>query len=172
MTSEGREPAREVRGRVGGHRHLVYFIDGTWLWPGSGKALDVYSNIYRMNMLLEEEAADGKAQIVHYTRGLGGVDGLRKYSSGGFSYGIDESIADLYINICSNYQTGDKIYIFGFSRGAVVARALSGLLSRGILKDTDINLFNYVWNDFMRGGLVSSAWYELALSRSSGGWCG
>jgi hypothetical protein len=34
--------------RKGGYRHLIYFIDGTWLWAGSQNTLDVYSNIYRM----------------------------------------------------------------------------------------------------------------------------
>ena len=33
-------------------------------------------------------------------------------------------IADLYVNLCCNYQPNDRIYIFGFSRGAVVARGI------------------------------------------------
>jgi uncharacterized protein (DUF2235 family) len=143
--------------RKGGFRHLVYFIDGTWLWAGSGRALDVYSNIYLLNMLLNADDGDGHAQIKHYARGLGGVDGIRKYTSGGFAYGIDELVADLYVNICSNYEPGDKLYIFGFSRGAVVARALSGLLSKGILKREDVNMFAHVWADYV--GLR-----EIALS--------
>jgi hypothetical protein len=65
--------------------------------------------------------------------------------AGGLAYGIDELIADLYVNVCSNYQRGDKIYIFGFSRGAAVARALTGLLSYGILEAHHINMFGHVW---------------------------
>jgi uncharacterized protein (DUF2235 family) len=155
MAEQASNEPSKAQSRTGGHRHLIYLIDGTWLWPGSGKALDVYSNIYRMNLLLDEEAHDGKAQIIHYIRGLGGVDGIRKYTSGGFGYGIDEVIADLYINVCSNYLPDDKIYIFGFSRGAVIARALSGLISKGILKDADINLFAHVWGDFIQSGGVT-----------------
>ncbi|GJD40819.1 DUF2235 domain-containing protein [Methylobacterium bullatum] len=134
--------------RKGGHRHLIYLIDGTWLWAGSDRSLDRYSNIYRLNLLLEQEAKDGKAQIVYYSRGLGSISGMDKYRSGGFSYGIDANIADIYLNICSNYEPGDKIYLFGFSRGAVVARALTGLLSLGILDAKHINLFEHVWRDF------------------------
>lgn len=132
--------------RKGGSRHLIYFIDGTWLWAASDNSLDVYSNVYRLNTLLEADGEDGRAQIVYYSRGLGAVRSLwQQYSAGGFSSGIDGIIADLYVNICSNYQRGDKIYIFGFSRGAVVARALTGLLSYGILEAHRINMFAHVW---------------------------
>jgi uncharacterized protein (DUF2235 family) len=141
--------------RKGGFRHLIYFIDGTWLWPGSDKTLDVYSNIYLLNTLINADDERGHAQIVHYSRGLGAVDGIRKYTSGGFAYGIDELVADLYVNICSNYEPGDKLYIFGFSRGAVVARALSGLLSKGILEARHVNMFAHVWGDYVGAGEVA-----------------
>jgi uncharacterized protein (DUF2235 family) len=45
-----------------------------------------------------------------------------------FGYGISENIADGYQFLIRNYEEGDKIYIFGFSRGAYTARALSGIL--------------------------------------------
>ena len=135
--------------RTGGYRHLIYFIDGTWLWAGSQNTLDVYSNVYLMNTLLKIDDNTGHAQIFDYSRGLGAVGGLRRYIDGGFANGIDALIADVYVNICSNYQPGDRIYIFGFSRGAVVARALTGLLGKGILDDEHINMFAYVWADYV-----------------------
>src|SRR5215831_3491760 len=141
--------------RKGGFRHLIYFIDGTWLWAGSDYTLDAYSNIYVMNTLLKADDEKGHAQIVHYSRGLGAVGGIRKYTSGGFAYGIDELLADLYINICSNYEPGDRLYVFGFSRGAVVARAFSGLLSKGILKDKHVNMFAHIWRDYVSTGEVT-----------------
>lgn len=78
-------------------------------------------------------------------RGLGGGSRLNKYTSGGFAYGIEYDISDLYTNICANYEKGDEIYIIGFSRGAVVAGALSGLLSYGILKAQHIQYIKSVW---------------------------
>jgi uncharacterized protein (DUF2235 family) len=135
--------------RKGGFRHLVYFIDGTWLWAGSDNTLDVYSNIYLLNTFLEADDKKGRAQIVHYSRGIGAVTGSNRYKAGLFAFGIDELVADLYVNICSNFEPGDKIYIFGFSRGAVVARALSGLLSHGILEAKHVNMFAHVWADYI-----------------------
>jgi uncharacterized protein (DUF2235 family) len=135
--------------RKGGFRHLIYFIDGTWLWAGSNSTLDVYSNVYLLNTFLKSDDRNGRAQIVQYLRGLGAVAGTNRYKAGLFAFGIDELIADLYVNICSNFEPGDKLYIFGFSRGAVVARALSGLLSKGILDARHINMFAHVWADYI-----------------------
>src|SRR5215510_1553835 len=53
-------------------------------------ALDVYSNIYLLNTLLHADDKEGRAQIVHYSRGLGAVEGIRKYTFGGFAYGTTE----------------------------------------------------------------------------------
>jgi uncharacterized protein (DUF2235 family) len=138
---------------------LSLFIDGTWLWAGSDSNLDVFSNVYFLNTLLNPDDADGHAQIVHYTRGLGAVASgtARKLWQGAFASGIDDIIADLYVNICANYERGDKIYIFGFSRGAVIARALTGLLSFGILKADHIYNFTQVWKAYLKlGGIVLS----------------
>jgi hypothetical protein len=58
---------------------------------------------------------------------------------------------DAYTNLASNYSPGDKIYLFGFSRGALAARALSSLISKpGLLKDTRLVYeFPKVWKYFM-----------------------
>jgi len=87
-------------------------------------------------LLLDGAAHDGNEQIVFYSRGLGAVSGIRKYTAGGFAYGIKEEIEDVYINIASNYVPSeepgksDKIYLYGFSRGAVIARVVAGLISK------------------------------------------
>ncbi|WP_338829936.1 DUF2235 domain-containing protein [Bradyrhizobium sp. 27S5] len=152
--------------RTGGFRHLIYFIDGTWLWAGNDD-FDVYSNVYRLNTLLNADDDNGRAQIVHYSRGLGAGPGkAKKWLAGAFAFGIDELVADLYVNICSNFERGDRIYIFGFSRGAVVARALTGLLSHGILKAHHINRFGYVWRSYARSGeMLASGQSEETLTK-------
>jgi len=43
-----------------------------------------------------------------------------------------------------NYQPGDKIFLFGFSRGAYTVSALAGFLYQiGLLKPEQFNLFQY-----------------------------
>jgi len=48
-------------------------------------------------------------------------------------------------------MVGDKIYIFGFSRGAVVARLVCALIGRyGLLRPSQIEMFEYLWLDFVK----------------------
>jgi uncharacterized protein (DUF2235 family) len=48
---------------------------------------------------------------------------------------VSGNIIDAYKWLIDNYEDGDEIFIFGFSRGAYTARALSGLISIcGLLK--------------------------------------
>lgn len=51
----------------------------------------------------------------------------------------------MYINLCSNFDEGDKIYIFGFSRGAVAARILANMISECVLLGPEfINYFDKI----------------------------
>jgi uncharacterized protein (DUF2235 family) len=45
-----------------------------------------------------------------------------------FGYGFSDNIADVYSFLMGEFNAGDQIFIFGFSRGAYTARALCGLL--------------------------------------------
>src|SRR5258706_6842839 len=39
-----------------------------------------------------------------------------------FGQGFDDNIADAYRFLMANYETGDQVFLFGFSRGAFTAR--------------------------------------------------
>lgn len=134
-------------------KHLIYLIDGTWVFAGKLTGENRQSNIYHLNNMLHFRDHHSNPQIVHYIRGIGATKGLRKYSSGGFGYAINENVQDIYINICSNYEKGDKIYIFGFSRGAVIARAVCGMLDFGILRSDRIQYIDDVWTCYITGAL-------------------
>ena len=45
-----------------------------------------------------------------------------------FGYGISENVADAYQFLMRNWEPADRIYVFGFSRGAYTARVLCGML--------------------------------------------
>jgi uncharacterized protein (DUF2235 family) len=47
---------------------------------------------------------------------------------GAFGWGFTQNVKDLYIELAQVYQPGDKLYLFGFSRGAYTVRALCGLI--------------------------------------------
>lgn len=75
-------------------------------------------------------------QVTYYQSGIGTYDG------GGLSNGINAAmdmavgsglgvhIRDAYRFIMANYNEGDKISLFGFSRGAYTARCLAGMLHK------------------------------------------
>ena len=140
-------------------KHIVSLADGTWLTPTLVAGGNIFSNIHRMNVYLKDQfATDKNPQIVFYSRGLGAVSGIRKYTAGGFASGIREEIEDIYINIASNYVDGDRIYLFGFSRGAVMARVVAGLIANvGLLKSGDLERFPDIWNIYKSGGLPEDA---------------
>src|ERR1051325_6473830 len=70
-----------------------------------------------------------------------------------FGDGLFDNISDAYKFLMANYETGDKIFLFGFSRGAYTARAVAALLkSVGLLhRDTECLLpyaIRYWQSDF------------------------
>jgi uncharacterized protein (DUF2235 family) len=129
-------------------KHIIIGIDGTWQSAFS----DVFhSNVFRLNIALNyRDKTDSKnSQIFIYSSGIGTMDKVSKVSGGIFGDGFDESILQAYINLVSNYRPGDKIYIFGFSRGAVIARALTGFITHsGLLRANSTAHIEHAWNYF------------------------
>lgn len=109
-------------------KRIVIFADGTWNSPDEGEA----TNVLQMARAVVPEQ-DGVEQIVFYDWGVG-TD--RKKMMGGIrGEGIDKNIMDCYRFIVHNYQQGDQLFFFGFSRGAYTVRSLAGLIRNcGLLK--------------------------------------
>lgn len=104
-------------------KRLVLFLDGTW------NSIESNTNVWRMRALCAAQGRDGKPQLVYYEMGVNGFLG------GAFGKGLDENIRRAYEWLVENYNPGDEIYIFGFSRGAYTARSLAGLVAmNGILE--------------------------------------
>ncbi|MFC1969515.1 DUF2235 domain-containing protein [Chloroflexota bacterium] len=62
-----------------------------------------------------------------------------------FGFGLQQNIEDGYEYLMNRVQPGDRVFIFGFSRGAYTARALAGMIYRfGILQKGSKNLIPYV----------------------------
>lgn len=114
-------------------RRLILCLDGTW---NSNDKSDKLTNVVKLLRSIPCVAADGISQVLYYGRGVGTSRGEKL--AGGFSgFGLDEKIIDAYRFLGNNYQPGDEIYLFGFSRGAYTARSLAGLIQlAGILHST------------------------------------
>jgi uncharacterized protein (DUF2235 family) len=100
-------------------KNIVIFSDGTGQEGGNGKN----SNVYKLFNMVEDRT---EKQIAFYDRGLG--SGWRKLTGSAFGVGISQNIMECYEFLMNNFYSGDKIYLFGFSRGATTIRSLSGFI--------------------------------------------
>lgn len=88
------------------------------------------SNIVKISEIIRHCDDHGTPQILFYDRGLGTLPGLDPLLGGAFGRGIDENIQQLYTFLSHNYNDGDEIYMFGFSRGAYTVRSLAGFIDK------------------------------------------
>jgi hypothetical protein len=117
-------------------RRFVVCFDGTWNTPDKGAKP---TNVVKMVRAVRSRGDDGASQLVFYDKGVGSGRGLDKYLGGIFGLGLTENVVDGYRFVANNYEPGDEIYIFGFSRGAYTARSLAGLIGLvGILSPANL----------------------------------
>jgi uncharacterized protein (DUF2235 family) len=113
---------------VPARKRIAIYLDGTW------NTIHDNTNIWRLRALTASVGKDRLHQCVFYNAGLGTRTG-QKLSGGMFGVGIDDILLDAYEWLMENFNDGDEVFIFGFSRGAFTARSLSGFISRcGLLK--------------------------------------
>ncbi len=106
-------------------KNIVIFSDGTGQDGGVGPD----SNVYKLFKAIENRT---KKQVAFYDRGLG--TGWRRITGSLGGAGITENILECYQFIFDNFEAGDHIYLFGFSRGAATVRSLSSFIDEfGIL---------------------------------------
>ena len=107
-------------------RSIVLCLDGTWNKPGQkDQGVETKTNVRK----LYEALANGPDQIRGYFSGVG-TDPGEKVSGGAFGWGLFDQIKDGYRHLREHFEPGDRIYIFGFSRGAYSARSLAGMILR------------------------------------------
>lgn len=135
-------------------RNLVVCLDGTANEPESG-----LTNVVRSFDI----AVKADDQIVYYDPGVGTMGarsattrlGKRLTVLSGLlmGHGINENLEEAYTWLTRNYQAHDRIFIFGFSRGAYTALALTGILRTiGLLRAGADNLVPYAIKLYTRSG--------------------
>ncbi|GMK53435.1 hypothetical protein CspeluHIS016_0100210 [Cutaneotrichosporon spelunceum] len=114
-------------------RNIVLLLDGT------GKEFgDMNSNLIKLHTVLQAD----EEQLIYYSSGLGTV---LPSSSGSWAtirreaamdidlalaWNFNDFVCDAYAYLMDYYKPGDHVFIFGYSRGAYVARALAGMIQK------------------------------------------
>ncbi|MDM8515402.1 DUF2235 domain-containing protein [Desulfobacterales bacterium HSG16] len=113
-------------------KNIVICLDGTWNKPDEEKHEESEeTNVRNLWEILDKN--DRNKQVVYYDQGVGShwYDRIRGGISG---RGLSKNIKEAYFEVCKCYDDGDKVFIFGFSRGAYTARSLAGMIySCGLL---------------------------------------
>ena len=123
--------------------------DSWFPWNTNGH-LQIPSNVTRICRALESRSAEGIPQIVYYQAGLGsGTNWYDHFVGGGTGSGISENIREAYAFIADNYESGDDIFVIGFSRGAFTARSIVGLVAAiGLLTRRGLEDFYSIFQDW------------------------
>ncbi len=107
-------------------KNIVIFSDGTCNESDKG---------YPTNVLKLYQAVERRTvrQVAFYDPGVG--TDIFKITGAAFGVGISANIRQCYEFLIDFYRPGDRIYLFGFSRGAFTVRSLAGMIHKtGILK--------------------------------------
>lgn len=116
-------------------KRLVLCFDGTWNTPDvDDDNHDIETNVCRFYESLASRSDDGSEQRTWYQKGVG-TKWYERIRGGAFGLGLDRNIREGFKFLTTNFEDGDTIYIFGFSRGAYTARSLVGLIRNcGLLR--------------------------------------
>jgi uncharacterized protein (DUF2235 family) len=128
-------------------RNIVVCCDGT-----DNEVATDSTNVLRLFRMLER---DGR-QVAYYDGGVGtlvdpaAISRVRKSLSrrldAAIGLRVRENVIAAYRFLSLNYQPGDRIYLFGFSRGAYTVRAVAGLIHfLGLVRPESENLATLAW---------------------------
>ena len=131
---------------------IILLADGT----GNSAAKLFKTNVWRLYKALDlkHPPTDGERhQVAYYHDGVG-TSTFKPLAllGGAFGVGLKRNIIEMYSFLCRNYEPGDRIYVYGFSRGAFTVRVLAALITtQGILScPTEEELSRYAPDAYRR----------------------
>lgn len=134
-------------------KNIVICLDGTGNAYGSAN-----TNVVKLFQMLED---DSEQQTAAYDPGVGTFSAQGAWTRTSktwtkllglaIGFGLAQTIENTYRYLMRTYNAGDKIYIFGFSRGAYAARVLAGFLHKcGLLRPRLDELIPYAFDIYRK----------------------
>lgn len=127
-------------------KRLIVCCDGTWNTADQAIAGNPSpTNVTKLALSVAPEDSAGARQCVYYHSGVG-TSRRERLSGGVLGVGLSANVFDAYRFLIDNYEHGDWLYLFGFSRGAYTARSLAGLIRNcGILRPGNDDRIGQAW---------------------------
>jgi uncharacterized protein (DUF2235 family) len=127
-------------------KNIVICCDGT-----GNEISENISNVLKLYRVLRKTGKTEPRQVVFYDPGVGTLarpNPWTKFRQDTIAilglvtgYGLDDNVLAAYEFLISQYEDGDDIYLFGFSRGAYTVRVLAGVVHKvGLLSPPQRNL--------------------------------
>jgi uncharacterized protein (DUF2235 family) len=127
-------------------KNIVICCDGT-----GNEISENISNVLKLYRCLRKTDKTTPHQAVFYDPGVGTLaqpDTWHRFKANfnlvlglATGYGLDDNVLSAYSFLVHNYQEGDRIFLFGFSRGAHTVRVLAGLIHKvGLISPEQDNL--------------------------------
>ncbi len=127
-------------------KNIVICLDGT-----GNQFKEENSNVVKLFRVLERNP---ESQVAYYDPGVGTLADpayvtpiakrINKWLGLGFGRGLTRNLEQAYAYLMEQYEEGDRVFIFGFSRGAYTARALAGFIHAcGLMEKGCQNLIPY-----------------------------
>ena len=146
-TAKPGKVARKVTGkRAVRGKNIIICLDGT-----GNHFKEHNSNVVKLFRSITRGTRD---QVAYYDAGVGTLAApdfktpsgkkLDKALGLAFGTGLAKNVGEAYRYLMAQHQPGDRVFVFGFSRGAYTARALAGLIHCcGLLEPGLDNLIPY-----------------------------
>ncbi|MEU2032627.1 DUF2235 domain-containing protein [Nocardia amamiensis] len=111
-------------------KSLVVCCDGTWNSPDQQSP----TNVTKISLAIAPTDHSGREQRTFYHLGVG-TNRWERMRGGAFGFGLSRDVRDTYRFLVQNFDPGDQLFFFGFSRGAFTARSTAGFVRNcGILR--------------------------------------
>lgn len=150
-------------------RRIILCLDGTWNGTFAekkrrdGRTVLRPTNTLKLARAVKPYAADGTEQIVYYALGVGSLSvypgtanrllhRVDRVLGGAFGARFEANVEDAVHFLTLNHQPGDEVFIFGFSRGAGTARAVTRFIewNRGIPQKSDAYYLPLLFREYLR----------------------
>lgn len=108
-------------------KRIAICFDGTWNRPEVNIGEEFPTNVLQFARAIRPTDGNGVEQVVFYDWGIGSYHD--ELLAGATGHGLEKNVMDGYRFLVHNYEPGDNIFLFGFSRGAYTARSLCGMIN-------------------------------------------